>query len=329
MENHSNDILPQFGPPFSGDEIFVGKPNGYPPKPGFITPTGKNRVISFLVSIVLFALFYYFFLSRDWQVIAWLAAIVLIHEAGHYIAMKCFHYQDLSIFFIPLVGAVAGGSKERISQKEKAIVLLSGPVPGIVIGILLYYVSGYYGEELLRRLGYAFVLLNLLNLLPVYPLDGGQLLKTLFLGSRRLVSDIFIGSSILLIAGYAILHREWFLLIIPFFLVMRLRQQIGINAVRKKLLAQDLSMDKGFDALSDEEYWKIRDVIAAQQVLPSIGLVAGDHERLEKENEVIDFVKSVLHPLPVRDLSRAGRLVFLFIWLLSFIIPVLVMKTDW
>ncbi len=196
----------------------------YPPKPFPEDLPKKNQTLKFIISILLFGAFYYFFVSKDVEVIIWLAIIVLIHELGHYFAMKFFNYEDLSIFFIPLLGAVAGGSKEKISQKEKAIVLLAGPVPGIIIGITLFFVASHLDNYSLLRLSYAFVLINVLNLLPIYPLDGGQLLKTLFLVTRQIVTTIFIIASIVLLIAYAVASHEWLLMIIPYFLITRMNR---------------------------------------------------------------------------------------------------------
>ena len=75
----------------------------------------------------------------------------MIHELGHFFAMKYFHYKDLGIFFIPLLGAYVSGSKREVSQKQSAIILLAGPLPGIIIGIALYLIDqngpGYYLGE--------------------------------------------------------------------------------------------------------------------------------------------------------------------------------------
>jgi hypothetical protein len=70
-----------------------------------------------------------------------ITAIVGFHEMGHFIAMKAFRYKDLGIFFIPLLGAYVSGSKREVSQKESAIILLAGPLPGIVLGAVFFYLA--------------------------------------------------------------------------------------------------------------------------------------------------------------------------------------------
>ncbi|HRF20274.1 MAG TPA: hypothetical protein PK977_18980, partial [Chitinophagaceae bacterium] len=92
---------------------------------------------------------------------------------------------ELGIFFIPLLGAYVSGSKREVSQMQSAVILLAGPLPGIVIGTIMYLLAqtgqGYNFLDIgLERTGLLFIILNLINLFPVYPLDGGQLLNRVF-----------------------------------------------------------------------------------------------------------------------------------------------------
>lgn len=293
------------------------------PLPGD-TPKG-NPILKFIISALLFGGFYYFFVSKNLELIIWLAIIVFIHELGHYFAMKLFRYQDLSIFFIPLLGAMAGGSKEKISQKEKGIVLLAGPVPGIIIGVIIFLIAGDTGNYSLSRLSYAFVLINALNLLPIYPLDGGQLLKTLFLGSREIVSTIFVVCSIVLMAAYAVYNREWFLLIIPYFFVVRMLQQRQVTKIRSRLRQEQINYSQSYSELSDKDYWRIRGAVLTLHPVLARTVGANDYVISDRENDIINYVKSVLKTQPVKDLTVTGIIIFMLIWIASFGVPLLLM----
>src|SRR6476620_4690515 len=83
------------------------------------------------------ALGYYIF--KRWEILLLITAVVLFHELGHFIAMKAFRYKDLGIFFIPLLGAYVSGSKREVSQKESAVILLAGPLPGIILGAVFFF----------------------------------------------------------------------------------------------------------------------------------------------------------------------------------------------
>jgi stage IV sporulation protein FB len=318
-------------PGYQQDEMIQTTDRGaiYPPKPEIEYKKQGNQLVRFVISVLLFGIVYYFYAGTHWQAIVWLVVIIFIHELGHYLAMKLFKYQDLTIFFIPLLGAVAGGSKEKISQKEKAIVLLAGPVPGIIIGLALFFFAESQTNDLLFRLSYAFVILNVLNLLPIYPLDGGQLLKTLFLNSREVVSSLFIILSIALACWFAISMRQWFLLIIPYFLVVRMVRQVMIGKIRKHLDKSSINYYKNYSELTDEEYWRIRDEVAATNPLAVESVTPGEYVVTEKESKIIEYIKSVLKTTPAVDLRPAGIAIILILWIVAFLLPFIIMRHSW
>ena len=78
------------------------------------------------------------------------------------------------------------GKKKIYSQTQSALVLLAGPVPGILIGFVLLEYGITENIFWVIQLGVLFVLLNVINLLPLDPLDGGQLIKLMFFGNQEL-----------------------------------------------------------------------------------------------------------------------------------------------
>lgn len=109
----------------------------------------------------------------------WLVLVIAIHEAGHYCAMRRFGYSNLRMFFIPLVGAAVLGYGGHVPAAKKAIVSLAGPLPGLFLGYLLGLLYVTTGIPLLQRLAEMLVVINGLNLLPIFPLDGGQFVRVL------------------------------------------------------------------------------------------------------------------------------------------------------
>src|ERR1700730_9769902 len=74
-----------------------------------------------LTSLALYLALGYYFISHNWSILLILTGIVIFHELGHFFAMKFFDYKELGIFFIPLLGAYASGTKHEISQKQSAV----------------------------------------------------------------------------------------------------------------------------------------------------------------------------------------------------------------
>jgi stage IV sporulation protein FB len=287
-------------------------PTYFPPKP--IPQPNGSRTISSLISMALYVAALYFVFKFDLQFIALLTGILLIHELGHYLAMKIFGYEDLSIFFIPLVGAAASGRKDAPSQWQRSVVLLAGPVPGILIGATMYFLSPYIDSPNLLRTAYAFILLNVVNLAPVYPLDGGQLLKTLFMNARSFIADIFMFLSVALFGWFAIRNQAWYLLIIPYFLLSRYFQQLRLRALRRDAAAEGVNINQTFAEMSDRDYWLLRDILG-QRVPPYTRIITpGEYEELPQENSIISYIRALLQKDPARDLSFIGILLLLLVW---------------
>ncbi len=114
----------------------------------------------------------------DWGFSLLILGVILFHEAGHWLAMRLLGYRNLQILMLPLVGGVTLGQESTGKAAHRALVSLMGPLPGIILG---FTILGLYGFEhgWVTTLGVTLLLVNYLNLLPILPLDGGQLIKAL------------------------------------------------------------------------------------------------------------------------------------------------------
>lgn len=148
-------------------------------------PSWTNALWLLLFSIIAFV-----FVAKaqwNWKFAIWLVPVLLLHETGHWVAMRIFGYRNLRMFFIPFFGAAVSGQHWNVAGWKKAIVSLAGPVPGILLGCALAIVSFFVNAEWLRYATYLLLAINGFNLLPVLPLDGGHVLHaTLFCRNRWL-----------------------------------------------------------------------------------------------------------------------------------------------
>src|SRR5260221_4603630 len=97
--------------------------------------------------------------------------------------MLTFGYRDLKILFLPFIGAVAIGKRRNVPTYQRVIVALLGPLPGLFLGIGLYGLLRHTPSEnapLANEFMWTLLGLNFFNLLPIMPLDGGQVLHALF-----------------------------------------------------------------------------------------------------------------------------------------------------
>src|SRR4051812_15087239 len=134
-------------------------------------PRSIAGVVLLLVSLVIFAGTGAW--RWSWQICATIGVALFVHELGHYVAMRCFRYRDLRMFFIPLLGAAVTGKHHNVAGWKKAIVSLMGPLPGILIGAALAITAAVLGKPGLANIAMIVTGLNLFNLLPILPLDGG------------------------------------------------------------------------------------------------------------------------------------------------------------
>ncbi|MFN8290564.1 MAG: site-2 protease family protein [Chitinophagaceae bacterium] len=297
----------------------------YPPK--FEKQNDPANVwIRSAVSLAFYLLIgYYIFPS--YKTLLLITAIVFIHEMGHFLAMKLFRYADLGIFFIPLLGAYVSGTKREVSQKESAIILLAGPMPGIIIGIFFYFLwksdpyFGGIGGLSYQTISSWFIFLNLFNLLPVYPLDGGQLLNRVFLDEEGWLGKIFVFLSAAAMFWfawrlYSYSHQPVYFIffLFPLSIMLRMSGDSRLRSAEKKVESAGLNMDKSYSDLTDEEYWKTRDILIGNYP-PFREMRSGPpYEYSEKEERIMVTIQSLLHRHLLQDVSLAGKLFIFLLW---------------
>jgi Zn-dependent protease len=101
-------------------------------------------------------------------------ALLFLHEMGHYIQLRREGVKPSGMLFIPFLGAVIGSKSLGGSAIAEARVGLAGPVLGSLAAAALIPVAIVTGNEMFQALAFTGFFLNLFNLLPVVPLDGGR-----------------------------------------------------------------------------------------------------------------------------------------------------------
>ena len=307
--------------PVSLNEVIV-----YPPKFEKSDQASAIWLRSIISLAAYLILGYYIF--PNYFILLLITAIIMIHEMGHFLAMRYFRYNDLGIFFIPLLGAYVSGSKREVSQLQSAVILLAGPLPGIIIGIVLY-LSGqnhelYYFGVSLSRIGLLFIILNVINLFPVYPLDGGQLLNRVFLDEEGIWSKVFVFLSAAFMSWLAIKIPFYLLLIFPAMMLFRFFGEQKFGPIEKKIEAEGINTDIDYADLPDEDYWKIRNILIEEN--PSFRDVppSPPFEYSHKEDKIMSMVQSLLHRHLIQDVSIAGKILIFLLWAAAIATPWLI-----
>ncbi|MBN1944912.1 MAG: site-2 protease family protein [Bradymonadales bacterium] len=117
-------------------------------------------------------------------------ASILVHELGHAFMIRRLGLGESSIILHGLGGLTQWRSMP--DRRQRILVSLAGPAAGLLLGcitLVFYLLFGLPDEFLLRVLVVGLLWINLgwslVNLLPVWPLDGGQVLRTALDNRRR------------------------------------------------------------------------------------------------------------------------------------------------
>jgi len=128
---------------------------------------------SMLVSIAAYQLIF------GWAFAVGFVLLLLLHELGHVIQLRREGLEASAPMFIPFLGAVIAAKSLGNDAAAEARVGLAGPILGSVAALVPLGIWFATGEEFWQALAYIGFFLNLLNLLPVLPLDGGRAMAAL------------------------------------------------------------------------------------------------------------------------------------------------------
>jgi Zn-dependent protease len=169
------------------------------PKLKLLASTG-----TILVSLAAYALLW------GWPFAAGFIALLFVHEMGHAIALRREGIKASAPMFIPFLGAVIAARSLGDNATAEARVGLAGPILGSIGAAACVLVWHATGNELWRALAFTGFFLNLFNLLPVVPLDGGRAMAAMapwmwFVGLAAMIplAIVFPNPIILLILVFA------------------------------------------------------------------------------------------------------------------------------
>jgi len=108
-----------------------------------------------------------------------LVALIFVHEIGHVLELRRQGVPASAPLFIPFLGAFVGMKQMPKNAWKEAQVALAGPLLG-TLGALAVWIAGIVADSnFLKAMAFVGFLLNLFNLLPIVPLDGGRAVAAL------------------------------------------------------------------------------------------------------------------------------------------------------
>ncbi|TQF72296.1 site-2 protease family protein [Pseudoalteromonas luteoviolacea] len=214
----------------------------------------------------------------SWQFALMLVACLVVHEYGHVRAMKYFGLKTKGFYLIPFVGGLAMSEGKMSTRWQNVIISLMGPAFGLftsILGVVLYYATG---AEIFAGVAVLSALLNLFNLLPILPLDGGHVLKSIsfsmrsWIGLLACLGGLALGLWVSYVYGLMLLAFFIFVGSIEILLEWRMRHQTHL-----------LPLDR---------YGQV--VSAALYVLVAVGHIAVMWHFADSENVILSLPVKVL-----------------------------------
>jgi Zn-dependent protease len=129
------------------------------------------------------------FIGFYWTAFGWkfgvgFAALIFVHEMGHYVEVKRRGLPAEMPVFLPGLGAYVKWQAMGVSLETRGAISLAGPMAGLLAAAACLVWWRSTGSGIAMALGHASALLNILNLIPVWILDGGQAVLALSKAER-------------------------------------------------------------------------------------------------------------------------------------------------
>ncbi|MGN6087177.1 site-2 protease family protein [Trinickia sp.] len=171
-----------------------------------------------LLSIAVYALFY------GWRFAVGFVLLLFVHEAGHYVAARKRGLDVGLPTFVPFVGAWVQMKQMPHDAETEAYVGLAGPFAGTLASLACYFFARRFDSGWMLALSYAGFFLNLFNMIPLSPFDGGRITAVL---SPRIW---FVGVPVLV--GLFVMHPSPLLIVMAILALPQLQRAWHYDASR-------------------------------------------------------------------------------------------------
>jgi membrane-associated protease RseP (regulator of RpoE activity) len=185
------------------------------------------------------------------SVLSWLGVVfvsILVHEMGHALVMRAYGFRPWITLYA--LGGQASYDPRYVSDSKgseplgQVLICLAGPVAGFLLAgtLVLGLMAAGYGDHLffispwglrpyvfelanqrlasiLNGIFFVSVVWGMVNLLPIYPLDGGQVAREIFLklspreGIRASLSLSIVAAVAMAVIGFVTWHHDWFVVL--------------------------------------------------------------------------------------------------------------------
>jgi Zn-dependent protease len=128
---------------------------------------------TFILSLILYAAVF------GWRIGLVLVLLIAAHELGHYFAYRAYGLPVHAPVFVPFLGAYTAGAIAPDLEAD-AYIALAGPLTGLVLTGVCYELGLATGDHFWLACAYLGAFLNLFNMIPVLPFDGGRVIGAIW-----------------------------------------------------------------------------------------------------------------------------------------------------
>ncbi|MGV6860128.1 MAG: metalloprotease family protein [Putridiphycobacter sp.] len=279
-----------------------------------------------LIAAFIFLMVVYF--NENIVLVLSFMGVIFLHELGHFIGMKIFNFNDRKLMYVPFFTPFLKQKTETVSQKKYLITLLLGPIPGIVIGTLLFLLYLNNQSDLLLNLSTIFLAVNIFSLIPFDPLDGGKFVEILFFSNQNRIKLYFVLISSMVFIFVGFFFELYILMAFGFLMAFKVKSFQKNEDIHQVLEDEDINYKKPYKLLTDREYWKIRQAFLDKN--PKLkSLIPSSDSLWENENLLVEQVSSILKIEIKNDASIGVKILVVVVLAAATYLPVNLILTNW
>jgi Zn-dependent protease len=147
---------------------------------------------TFILSLIFYVAFF------GWRLGIVILLLIAAHELGHFFAYRAYGLPVRAPVFVPFFGAYTAGAIAPDLEAD-AYIALAGPLTGLVLAGICYAVGDATGDRFWLACANIGAFLNLFNMIPVLPFDGGRVIGAIW-------PPLWIVGALLFVVAAAWLH---------------------------------------------------------------------------------------------------------------------------